>query len=58
MTVVVSLMTTPKTDEQLKGLVYGAAAIPKEEDAGLLGKPILWAGVAFALFLILQWIFW
>jgi SSS family solute:Na+ symporter len=57
-TVVVSLMTTPKTDEQLKGLVYGATAIPKEEDAGLLGKPILWAGVAVALFLLLQWIFW
>src|SRR3989440_8766289 len=57
-TVVVSLATTPKPLAELNGLVYGVTAIPKEESASLFHKPIFWAGVAFALFLILQWIFW
>jgi solute:Na+ symporter, SSS family len=57
-TVVVSLATAPKPVAELNGLVYGVTAIPKEESASLFHKPIFWAGVAFALFLILQWIFW
>jgi solute:Na+ symporter, SSS family len=57
-TVVVSLATTPKPVAELNGLVYGVTVIPKEESASLFHKPIFWAGVAFALFLILQWIFW
>jgi SSS family solute:Na+ symporter len=57
-TIVVSFMTQPKTDAELKDLVYGATVIPQEEDAGLLGKPALWAGVAVVCFFILNWIFW
>ena len=45
-TVVVSLMTKPKPDSELEGLVYGATAIPNEGDLSLLQKPIFWAGVA------------
>ena len=57
-TVVVSLITKPKPESELAGLVYGATAIPSEGNVGLLQKPIFWAGVALALFIILQWIFW
>jgi solute:Na+ symporter, SSS family len=57
-TVVVSLATTPKPDSELTGVVYGVTQIPKEENVPLLHKPIFWAGVALALFLVLQWIFW
>jgi SSS family solute:Na+ symporter len=57
-TVVVSLATTPKPAAELNGLVYGATPIPREENVPLIQRPIFWAGVAFALFLILQWVFW
>jgi SSS family solute:Na+ symporter len=57
-TVIVSLMTKPKPESELAGLVYGATAIPSEGTLGLFQKPIFWAGVAAALFAILQWIFW
>jgi solute:Na+ symporter, SSS family len=57
-TVVVSLMTKPKTDLQLVGLVYGATELPSEGHLPLVKRPIFWAGVSLALFLVLQWIFW
>lgn len=57
-TVVVSLMTAPRTQSELEGLVYGATKIPSEEQVNLFHRPIFWAGVAFAILLVLQWIFW
>jgi SSS family solute:Na+ symporter len=57
-TVAVSLATTPKPAAELTGLVYGFTPIPKEENVPLLHKPIFWAGVAVAFFVILQIIFW
>jgi len=57
-TVVVSLLTKPKTDAQLVGLVYGATELPSEGHLPLVKRPIFWAGVSLALFLVLQWIFW
>jgi solute:Na+ symporter, SSS family len=57
-TVTVSLVTKPKTDAELTGLVYGATDIPKESGMKLIHRPIFWAGVSFVLLLILQWIFW
>ena len=57
-TVVVSLMTKPKPESELVGLIYGATKIPSEGNLSLFQKPIFWAGVAFGLFAILQWIFW
>jgi solute:Na+ symporter, SSS family len=56
--VVVSLMTTPKLEAELEGLVYGATKISSEGEVGLLQRPIFWAGIALGLLLILQWIFW
>ena len=57
-TVVVSLMTKPKPESELVGLVYGATPIPSEGNLSLFQKPIFWAGVSAALLVILQWIFW
>jgi SSS family solute:Na+ symporter len=57
-TIVVSLMTKPKPDAELNGLVYGATVLPKEEHATLFHKPIFWAGAAMAVWALLQWIFW
>jgi SSS family solute:Na+ symporter len=57
-TVVVSLFTRPKPVEELTGLVYGCTNIPSEGHVPLLKRPIFWAAVSFAAFLLLQWIFW
>ena len=54
-TVVVSLMTKPKPDSELEGLVYGRNRHSRaKEPVGLFQKPIFWAGVAALLFVILQ----
>jgi len=57
-TVTVSLLTKPKPDADLKGLVYGLTAIPREANLKLLARPAFWAAVVLVIFLILQWIFW
>jgi solute:Na+ symporter, SSS family len=57
-TVIVSVLTKPRTDAALTGLVYGATELPSEGQLPLVKRPIFWAGVCFAVFLILQWIFW
>ncbi len=57
-TVVVSLMTKPKSDEELKDLVYGLTPIPKQERVSWFQSPIFWAAVVAIVFVILQIIFW
>jgi SSS family solute:Na+ symporter len=57
-TVIVSMMTTPKTDAELNGLVYGATIIPDDGSVGLLQKPAFWACVVGGVFLGLNVIFW
>jgi solute:Na+ symporter, SSS family len=57
-TVAVSLVTAPKTDSELTGLVYGITSLPKEGKLRLVDRPAFWAAVAIAIFLVLQWIFW
>jgi SSS family solute:Na+ symporter len=56
-TIIVSFMTTPKTDAELNGLVYGATVIPHDGATTIWQKPIFWAGVVAAGFLALQVIF-
>jgi SSS family solute:Na+ symporter len=56
-TVIVSLMTKPKTDAELNGLVYGATVIPHDGSTSIWQKPILWAGVVAAVFIVLNIIF-
>jgi SSS family solute:Na+ symporter len=57
-TVVVSYMTTPKTDGELNGLVYGATVIPHDGSTTIWQKPIFWAGVVSVVFIGLNIIFW
>ena len=56
--VAVSLLTRPKPVEELTGLVYGCTDIPSEGHLPLLKRPVFWAAISFAIFLLLQWIFW
>jgi len=57
-TVVVSLATRPLPEKALAGLVYGCTEIPSEGHLALYQRPIFWAGVVAAAFLVLQVIFW
>ncbi len=57
-TVIVSLMTKPKPDEELVGLVYGVTPIPHETDVPLWEKPIFWAVVVAVVFVILNILMW
>jgi SSS family solute:Na+ symporter len=57
-TVVVSLLTRPRPLEELTGLVYGCTELPSEGHLPIWKRPIFWAAVSAALFLVLQWIFW
>jgi SSS family solute:Na+ symporter len=56
-TIIVSYMTTPKTDDELNGLVYGATIIPHDGAVTIWQKPIFWAGAVAFIFVILQIIF-
>jgi SSS family solute:Na+ symporter len=57
-TVLVSLFTEPKSEEQLAGLVWGATKFPRAEPIPLWKKPIFWAAGVAILFGVLQWMFW
>jgi SSS family solute:Na+ symporter len=56
-TVVVSYMTEPKSDAELNGLVYGATVIPDDGATSIFQKPIFWACIVAAVFLVLNVIF-
>jgi len=57
-TVAVSYLTKPKPVEELKGLVYGCTELPSEGHLPLWKRPIFWAAISAALFVVLQWMFW
>jgi len=57
-TIGVSLFTRPKPVEELAGLVYGHATLPIEGKMPFYKRPVFWAGIALAIFLLLQYIFW
>jgi SSS family solute:Na+ symporter len=57
-TVGVSLVTRPRPDSELVGLVYGCTEIPSEGHLPLWQRPIFWAGVISAVFVVIQIIFW
>jgi len=56
-TVVVSLVTKPKPDEELKGVVYGLTPIPSESHLPLVKRPIFWAAVVFVALVVMNLIF-
>jgi SSS family solute:Na+ symporter len=53
-TIIVSYMTTPKTDAELNGLVYGATVIPHDGAVTIWQKPIFWAGVVSVVFIAIN----
>ena len=57
-TVVVSLLTRPKPESELVGLVYGCTAIPSERHLALWRRPIFWAAAVITGFFALNVIFW
>jgi SSS family solute:Na+ symporter len=57
-TVIVSLLTRPKPESELVGLVYGCTEIPSEGHLPWWQRPIFWAGMIMAAFVALQIIFW
>jgi SSS family solute:Na+ symporter len=57
-TVAVTAFTKPKSDKELTGLVYGCTELPSEGHLPLWRRPIFWAVISAALFVILQIIFW
>jgi SSS family solute:Na+ symporter len=57
-TLIVSLLTTPKPEAELKGLVYGATDIPAETYVTVLHRPWFWATVVGVVFIALQIAYW
>jgi len=57
-TVVVSLLTKPKPDAELVGLVYGVTPIPHEGDVPLWERPIFWAVLVAAVFVVFNILVW
>jgi SSS family solute:Na+ symporter len=57
-TVLVTLVTKPRPDAELVGLVYSLTEVPREEHATIFHKPLFWGVVALAVFVIIQIIFW
>jgi SSS family solute:Na+ symporter len=57
-TVLVSLVTKPKPEKELVGLVYGLTEVPSHGHWPLFQRPGFWAAVVGVLFVILNLIFW
>ncbi|PYV80786.1 MAG: Na+/galactose cotransporter [Acidobacteria bacterium] len=57
-TVLVTLVTRPKPDEELVGLVYSLTPLAQEEHTSIWHRPIVWGVSALVLLVILQIIFW
>jgi SSS family solute:Na+ symporter len=57
-TVLVSLLTKPKPEAELRGLVYGATDIPAETYVSTFHRPWFWAVVVGVIFVALNIIFW
>jgi solute:Na+ symporter, SSS family len=57
-TVLVTLVTKPRRDEELKGLVYALTEVPHEEHASFVHRPLFWGIVVLAILAVLQIIFW
>jgi SSS family solute:Na+ symporter len=57
-TVAVSLLTRPKPARELEGLVYGYTQVPSEGGLPVYQRPLFWAVVVAAVFVVLNVIFW
>ncbi|MCE0522918.1 MAG: sodium:solute symporter family protein [Methylacidiphilales bacterium] len=57
-TIIVSLLTTPRPDSELVGLVKSCTTIPSEGDYPLIQRPLFWAAIVGIVCIILNIIFW
>ena len=57
-TVLITLVTKPKPDAELVGLVYSLTEVAHEEHASFLHRPLFWGMASLVLLAILQIIFW
>jgi SSS family solute:Na+ symporter len=57
-TVLVTLFTTPKSEKELEGLVYGLTPMPSHVDIPFFHRPGTWAAAVGAGFIVLNIIFW
>jgi SSS family solute:Na+ symporter len=57
-TVLISLVTKPKPDAELQGLVYGLSPLPFEPAVRFYRRPIFGAAIVAAVFICLTIIFW
>ena len=57
-TVIVTMFTKPKAENDLKDLVYGLTRIPSMGRLPLFKRPMVWASVLGLAFVILNVIFW
>ena len=57
-TVIVTLFTKPKSEEELEGLVYGLTKVPSMGRLPVFKRPAFWATAVAAGFVALNIIFW
>jgi solute:Na+ symporter, SSS family len=57
-TVLLSFVTKPKPEAELRGLVYGMVELPAEGQFPLFKRPITWAAAVAVFFLLLNFVFW
>ena len=57
-TVLVTLVTKPRPDEELRGLVYSLTDVAREEHTSWLHRPLVWGLAALVVLVALQIIFW
>jgi solute:Na+ symporter, SSS family len=57
-TVLVTLVTKPKPDQELRGLVYSLTDVAQEGHTALIHRPAFWGAIALVVLVILQIIFW
>jgi SSS family solute:Na+ symporter len=58
LTVAISLVTKPKSDEELAGLVKGLTPALSEAGVPLFKRPVFWAGVSLLTLLALNIYYW
>jgi SSS family solute:Na+ symporter len=57
-TVIVTLVTRPRPDQELRGLVYSLTEAAHEQSTSIWHRPLVWGVVALVLLAVLQIIFW
>jgi SSS family solute:Na+ symporter len=57
-TVIVTLFTIPRPEEELKGLVYGLTEMPSQNALPIFKRPLTWAIAVGVAFIALNVIFW